>query len=176
MAATVAVATPCCPAARLGDDAGLAHPAGQEDLAQGVVDLVGAGCGAGLPASVDLAPATGVRGARVIEGVGARRTRASSNRARAGMPGPPGPGNIPPPAPATGASTSPERTGLHRVRNGPVCRPGHPACACLGCHGFGSAALLPDLFLSCLQLRRQGLALMDQLSLELFQCSRIAPS
>ncbi len=37
----------------LGDDAGLAHALGQQPLAEGVVDLVGAGVGQVLPLEVD---------------------------------------------------------------------------------------------------------------------------
>ena len=39
-AQTVAAATPCCPAPRLGDDAPLAQLPGHENLPHGVVDLV----------------------------------------------------------------------------------------------------------------------------------------
>jgi hypothetical protein len=57
LAQTVAVATPCWPGAGLGDDAGLAHAAGQQDLAQHVVDLVRAGVVQLVALEVDLRPA-----------------------------------------------------------------------------------------------------------------------
>ena len=46
------------PGARLGDDAGLAHPAGQQDLSDGVVDLVGTGMVEVFALEVDLRPVT----------------------------------------------------------------------------------------------------------------------
>jgi hypothetical protein len=52
----VAVATPCWPGPGLGDDALLAHAAGEKDLAQHVVDLVGAGMVQLLALEVDLGP------------------------------------------------------------------------------------------------------------------------
>ena len=46
------------PGARLGDDAGLAHPASQQDLSDGVVDLVGTGMVEVFALEVDLRPVT----------------------------------------------------------------------------------------------------------------------
>ena len=61
------------PGAGLGDDALLAHAHGQQDLAQGVVDLVGAGVGQVLPLEVR-------RGTRPARTAAAPGTAASAGR------------------------------------------------------------------------------------------------
>ena len=50
----MAVATPCWPGPGLGNDPLLAHPLGQQPLAQGVVDLVGPGVVQVFPFEIDL--------------------------------------------------------------------------------------------------------------------------
>jgi hypothetical protein len=53
-AVIVAVATPCCPRAGLGDDTLLAHALGEQSLAERVVDLVRAGMTQVFTLEVDL--------------------------------------------------------------------------------------------------------------------------
>ncbi len=75
--------------AGFGDDAGLAHAAGQQDLAHAVVDLVGAGVVQLVALEVDFRAAElGRSGARRTRaGWGGRHSRAGSGRVPAGRPG-----------------------------------------------------------------------------------------
>ena len=63
-AATVAVATPCWPAPVSAMTRLFAHPPGQQGLAEGVVDLVGAGVVQVLAFQVDPRPAQFLREGR----------------------------------------------------------------------------------------------------------------
>ncbi len=60
----MAAATPCCAGAGFGDDAGLAHAAGHQGLADAVVDLVRAGVVQVFALEPDLRPAQFARPAR----------------------------------------------------------------------------------------------------------------
>ena len=53
-AAAVAVATPCCPGSRFGDETGLAHLLGQQRLAKDIIDLMRAGVVQVFPLEIDL--------------------------------------------------------------------------------------------------------------------------
>ena len=107
--------------AGLGDDARLAHAPGQQDLADGVVDLVRAGVEQILALEINLRAAQFAR-----QPLGKIQRRGPSAKlpqvifeVRAGIPGPAARGNIPPPVPAADASASPAHTVRRRGRNGP---------------------------------------------------------
>ena len=105
--------------AGLGDDPPLAHPLGQQRLAERVVDLVGAGVVEVLALEVDrvaggLAQPRGAVERRGPADVVAQQAR----RARRGRPGPRGRRPTPPRARPAPASASRGRTGPRRGRSG----------------------------------------------------------
>ena len=113
--------------AGLGDDAGLAHAAREQNLAEAVVDLVRAGVIEVFALEIDLRAAemfaSGVRRNRADFRV--RHNVSADRRVRPGMTDRAWPRHRPSPAPAPAASTSRRRSVRHRRRNG---RAGRDRC------------------------------------------------
>ena len=99
--------------AGLGDDPGLAEPAGQQRLAEGVVDLVGAGVGEVLALEVEAQ-----RGNVLAERVAASRAASPARRPPAGRRGTaPWAGRRTVPAARGGPPRTPDRGGARRTRS-----------------------------------------------------------
>ena len=143
----------------LGDDPGLAEAAGQERLAEGVVDLVGTGVGEVLALQVDAEriggaglapPASRLRGGERRRAPAVRRDRAASagrrrsRAARAAPPrtgGPPGSRSRPARGPGGPPSASRARTARRTRGRSPTGRAGS-ASSRPGWTGVGPAAIV----------------------------------